>query len=156
MNSRSIRKMISWVLLTIMPLIPHPIYHLSWGSNLISNETNRTLSIYQRLRFSMFNWKFFNKYFAIGFIICRKNSQSWIRITPNFHDDGYAWRKYGQKVILNAKHQRYLLKPFLQYLSDQIWYINPLNFIKFIYHIHILIKFIYKYFFKRFLMHKFF
>ncbi|RVW40925.1 putative WRKY transcription factor 70 [Vitis vinifera] len=36
----------------------------------------------------------------------RKNSQSWIRITPNFYDDGYAWRKYGQKVILNAKHQR--------------------------------------------------
>ncbi|KAJ9694195.1 hypothetical protein PVL29_009934 [Vitis rotundifolia] len=36
----------------------------------------------------------------------RKNSQSWIRITPNFHDDSYAWRKYGQKVILNAKHQR--------------------------------------------------
>ncbi|KAK9290778.1 hypothetical protein L1049_008956 [Liquidambar formosana] len=36
----------------------------------------------------------------------RKTSQSWTRVTPNLIDDGHAWRKYGQKVILNAKHPR--------------------------------------------------
>ncbi|PSS32757.1 WRKY transcription factor 70 [Actinidia chinensis var. chinensis] len=36
----------------------------------------------------------------------RKTSQTWTRITPSLVDDGYAWRKYGQKVILNAKHPR--------------------------------------------------
>ncbi|GFY82487.1 WRKY DNA-binding protein 13 [Actinidia rufa] len=34
----------------------------------------------------------------------RKTSQTWTRVTPSLIDDGYAWRKYGQKVILNAKY----------------------------------------------------
>ncbi|CAL5351622.1 unnamed protein product [Camellia sinensis] len=36
----------------------------------------------------------------------RKTSQTWTRETPTLIDDGHAWRKYGQKVILNAKHPR--------------------------------------------------
>ncbi|KAL4557759.1 hypothetical protein LXL04_035947 [Taraxacum kok-saghyz] len=36
----------------------------------------------------------------------RKDSWTSIKIAPTLFDDGYAWRKYGQKVILNAKHQR--------------------------------------------------
>ncbi|MFS7976544.1 putative transcription factor WRKY family [Helianthus anomalus] len=28
------------------------------------------------------------------------------QITSSLIDDGYAWRKYGQKVILNSKYQR--------------------------------------------------
>ncbi|XP_057513378.1 WRKY DNA-binding transcription factor 70-like [Actinidia eriantha] len=36
----------------------------------------------------------------------RKTSQTWTRVAPSLIDDGYAWRKYGQKVILNAKYPR--------------------------------------------------
>ncbi|KAM1353432.1 hypothetical protein COP2_033961 [Malus domestica] len=36
----------------------------------------------------------------------RKTSHSWIRDTPALTYDGHAWRKYGQKVIHNAKHSR--------------------------------------------------
>ncbi|KAK2981844.1 hypothetical protein RJ640_010361 [Escallonia rubra] len=36
----------------------------------------------------------------------RKNSHTSTKLTPNLIDDGHAWRKYGQKVILNAKHPR--------------------------------------------------
>ncbi|KAF2306632.1 hypothetical protein GH714_019928 [Hevea brasiliensis] len=37
----------------------------------------------------------------------RKTSQySWTRDSPDLIDDGHAWRKYGQKVILNAKYPR--------------------------------------------------
>ncbi|XAR55730.1 hypothetical protein NMG60_11035914 [Bertholletia excelsa] len=36
----------------------------------------------------------------------RRISQTYSRVTPNLIDDGYAWRKYGQKVILNSKHPR--------------------------------------------------
>ncbi|KAL6139020.1 hypothetical protein ACLB2K_064298 [Fragaria x ananassa] len=36
----------------------------------------------------------------------RKTSHSWSRDTPDFIDDGHAWRKYGQKQILNARHPR--------------------------------------------------
>nr|WCL15229.1 WRKY1162 [Atractylodes chinensis] len=36
----------------------------------------------------------------------RKNSWTSTKITSNLIDDGYAWRKYGQKGILNATHQR--------------------------------------------------
>ncbi|KDP21860.1 hypothetical protein JCGZ_00647 [Jatropha curcas] len=36
----------------------------------------------------------------------RKTSHSWTRDTPNLVDDGHAWRKYGQKVILKAKYPR--------------------------------------------------
>ncbi|KAK3017760.1 hypothetical protein RJ639_005076 [Escallonia herrerae] len=36
----------------------------------------------------------------------RKTSHTSIKLTPNLIDDGHAWRKYGQKVILNAKHPR--------------------------------------------------
>ncbi|KAG6640326.1 hypothetical protein I3843_10G157300 [Carya illinoinensis] len=36
----------------------------------------------------------------------RKDSQSWTKDTPTLLDDGLAWRKYGQKVILNAKFPR--------------------------------------------------
>ncbi|KAL6142400.1 hypothetical protein ACLB2K_060682 [Fragaria x ananassa] len=34
----------------------------------------------------------------------RKISHSWSRDAPYFIDDGHAWRKYGQKQILNARH----------------------------------------------------
>ncbi|XP_041028777.1 WRKY DNA-binding transcription factor 70-like [Juglans microcarpa x Juglans regia] len=36
----------------------------------------------------------------------RKNSESWTKDTPTLLDDGLAWRKYGQKLILNAKFPR--------------------------------------------------
>ncbi|KAJ8753840.1 hypothetical protein K2173_000094 [Erythroxylum novogranatense] len=36
----------------------------------------------------------------------RRNSQSWTTERPALVDDGHGWRKYGQKVILNAKHPR--------------------------------------------------
>ncbi|XP_076929382.1 putative WRKY transcription factor 70 [Bidens hawaiensis] len=36
----------------------------------------------------------------------RKNASTKTIITSTLSDDGYAWRKYGQKAILNSKHQR--------------------------------------------------
>ncbi|KAI3677788.1 hypothetical protein L6452_37058 [Arctium lappa] len=36
----------------------------------------------------------------------RKNSTTYTKVVSNPIDDGYAWRKYGQKPILNATHQR--------------------------------------------------
>ncbi|KAF2287986.1 hypothetical protein GH714_003733 [Hevea brasiliensis] len=36
----------------------------------------------------------------------RRTSHSWIKNSPELVDDGRAWRKYGQKVILNAKYPR--------------------------------------------------
>ncbi|KAI3805833.1 hypothetical protein L1987_21720 [Smallanthus sonchifolius] len=36
----------------------------------------------------------------------RKNGSMLTKFTSTLIDDGYAWRKYGQKVILNSKHQR--------------------------------------------------
>ncbi|KAL6987997.1 hypothetical protein U1Q18_013744 [Sarracenia purpurea var. burkii] len=36
----------------------------------------------------------------------RKTPQTSTRITPTLIDDGHAWRKYGQKIILNSKHPR--------------------------------------------------
>ncbi|OMO52082.1 DNA-binding WRKY [Corchorus olitorius] len=35
-----------------------------------------------------------------------EDSDSWTRDTLTLIDDGYAWRKYGQKTILNANHSR--------------------------------------------------
>ncbi|XP_041026012.1 WRKY DNA-binding transcription factor 70-like [Juglans microcarpa x Juglans regia] len=37
----------------------------------------------------------------------RKNTQTWTKDTATLVDDGHAWRKYGQKVILNAKFPRH-------------------------------------------------
>ncbi|KAH0995112.1 hypothetical protein GBA52_018976 [Prunus armeniaca] len=36
----------------------------------------------------------------------RKTCHSWIKDSPALTEDGHAWRKYGQKLILNAKHPR--------------------------------------------------
>ncbi|CAK9323423.1 unnamed protein product [Citrullus colocynthis] len=36
----------------------------------------------------------------------RKSCQSWARESCSLVDDGHAWRKYGQKTILNAKYPR--------------------------------------------------
>ncbi|KAL5807690.1 hypothetical protein ACOSQ3_028381 [Xanthoceras sorbifolium] len=36
----------------------------------------------------------------------RKCSDSWTKDSSTLVDDGHAWRKYGQKVILNAKYPR--------------------------------------------------
>ncbi|XWS13041.1 hypothetical protein CRYUN_Cryun36dG0003200 [Craigia yunnanensis] len=36
----------------------------------------------------------------------RKCAESWTKDTPTLIDDGHAWRKYGQKLILNANHPR--------------------------------------------------
>ncbi|KAJ9544815.1 hypothetical protein OSB04_024522 [Centaurea solstitialis] len=36
----------------------------------------------------------------------RKNSNTYTKVVHTPIDDGYAWRKYGQKPILNAKHHR--------------------------------------------------
>lgn len=36
----------------------------------------------------------------------RRNSSACTKVTSTLIDDGYAWRKYGQKAILDAKHQR--------------------------------------------------
>ncbi|CAK9144457.1 unnamed protein product [Ilex paraguariensis] len=36
----------------------------------------------------------------------RKTSKTWTKFSPTLIDDGHAWRKYGQKMILNAKHPR--------------------------------------------------
>lgn len=46
-------------------------------------------------------WFFFD-------LICRKSSQSWTQITANL-EDGQAWRKYGQKDILNAQYPRLII-----------------------------------------------
>nr|GEU81082.1 probable WRKY transcription factor 70 [Tanacetum cinerariifolium] len=35
-----------------------------------------------------------------------RNSSACTKITSTLIDDGYGWRKYGQKAILDAKHQR--------------------------------------------------
>ncbi|XP_076931983.1 putative WRKY transcription factor 70 [Bidens hawaiensis] len=37
----------------------------------------------------------------------RKNASTKTIITSTLSDDGYAWRKYGQKTVLDSKHQRY-------------------------------------------------
>ncbi|KAL3826200.1 hypothetical protein ACJIZ3_022229 [Penstemon smallii] len=36
----------------------------------------------------------------------RRTSETWTKETPSLFEDGHAWRKYGQKVILRAKHPR--------------------------------------------------
>ncbi|PRQ42688.1 putative transcription factor WRKY family [Rosa chinensis] len=36
----------------------------------------------------------------------RKTSHSWTKDTLDLVDDGHAWRKYGQKMILNTRHPR--------------------------------------------------
>nr|GEX09765.1 probable WRKY transcription factor 70 [Tanacetum cinerariifolium] len=36
----------------------------------------------------------------------RRTSSASTKVTSTLVDDGYAWRKYGQKTILNAKYQR--------------------------------------------------
>ncbi|GFP87408.1 probable WRKY transcription factor 70 [Phtheirospermum japonicum] len=36
----------------------------------------------------------------------RRSLETWIKESSSLFEDGYAWRKYGQKVILNAKHPR--------------------------------------------------
>ncbi|WCJ27853.1 WRKY DNA-binding transcription factor 70 [Euphorbia peplus] len=36
----------------------------------------------------------------------RKTSHSWTKDSPDLVDDGNAWRKYGQKLILKAKYPR--------------------------------------------------
>ncbi|XVF84152.1 hypothetical protein PTKIN_Ptkin17bG0002900 [Pterospermum kingtungense] len=36
----------------------------------------------------------------------RKGAESWTKDTSALFDDGHAWRKYGQKQILNANHPR--------------------------------------------------
>lgn len=36
----------------------------------------------------------------------RRSSETWTKKTASLFEDGHAWRKYGQKVILNAKHPR--------------------------------------------------
>ncbi|KAJ0695978.1 putative transcription factor WRKY family [Helianthus annuus] len=36
----------------------------------------------------------------------RKSASTIVKMTSTLIDDGYAWRKYGQKTILNSKHQR--------------------------------------------------
>lgn len=43
-----------------------------------------------------------------AYCTCRKTSNSWTKDTTDFVDDGHAWRKYGQKEILNASHPRYI------------------------------------------------
>ncbi|KAE7996482.1 hypothetical protein FH972_001201 [Carpinus fangiana] len=36
----------------------------------------------------------------------RKTAHTWTTVSPKVENDGHAWRKYGQKEILNAKHPR--------------------------------------------------
>ncbi|XP_062155519.1 probable WRKY transcription factor 70 isoform X1 [Alnus glutinosa] len=36
----------------------------------------------------------------------RKTAHTWTTVSPTVENDGHAWRKYGQKEILNAKHPR--------------------------------------------------
>ncbi|KAF8397048.1 hypothetical protein HHK36_018686 [Tetracentron sinense] len=40
-----------------------------------------------------------------------RTSETWTKVSPTPIDDGRAWRKYGQKEILNAKYPRFLLNP---------------------------------------------
>ena len=47
------------------------------------------------------------------FVVCRKTTQTWAKVSHTTDDD-HAWRKYGQKEILNAKHPRSLIISFLQ------------------------------------------
>ncbi|KAK9070011.1 hypothetical protein SSX86_010409 [Deinandra increscens subsp. villosa] len=36
----------------------------------------------------------------------RKNPMIYTEVTFNLGDDGYTWKKYGQKTIINSKHER--------------------------------------------------
>ncbi|XP_023749894.1 probable WRKY transcription factor 70 [Lactuca sativa] len=47
----------------------------------------------------------------------RKSSWTSTKVTSDLIDDGHAWRKYGQKEILNANHQRSYYR--CTYKSDQ-------------------------------------
>uniref|UniRef100_A0A7N0T6F3 WRKY domain-containing protein n=1 Tax=Kalanchoe fedtschenkoi TaxID=63787 RepID=A0A7N0T6F3_KALFE len=40
----------------------------------------------------------------------RRGDYTWTQVTSTLVADGYAWRKYGQKPILNAKHPRNYFK----------------------------------------------
>ncbi|KAL9275065.1 putative WRKY transcription factor 70 [Drosera capensis] len=41
----------------------------------------------------------------------RSSCETWIKDSPNQMADEHAWRKYGQKAILNATHPRYIYTP---------------------------------------------
>ncbi|XP_030468577.1 WRKY DNA-binding transcription factor 70-like [Syzygium oleosum] len=47
----------------------------------------------------------------------RKTSQTWTKVSPTI-EDNHAWRKYGQKVILNAKHPRSYFRCTHKYDQD--------------------------------------
>ncbi|KAL2540011.1 putative WRKY transcription factor 70 [Abeliophyllum distichum] len=47
----------------------------------------------------------------------RKTSDSWTTVSP-MKEDGCAWRKYGQKIILSAKYPRYKLRAPLTNVID--------------------------------------
>ncbi|KAL9688502.1 hypothetical protein QQ045_032924 [Rhodiola kirilowii] len=42
--------------------------------------------------------------------LCNRKGDSWTQVTSAPTADGYAWKKYGQKSILNAKHPRSYFK----------------------------------------------
>jgi WRKY DNA -binding domain len=54
----------------------------------------------------------------------RKSSVSTITVTKLSLDDGYVWRKYGQKAVLNSKYPRYLLFMLFCYFCSTIEIIN--------------------------------
>ncbi len=41
-----------------------------------------------------------------GNLVCRKTMQTWENVSEIQIDDGFQWRKYGQKAILNGKYSR--------------------------------------------------
>ena len=66
------------------------------------------------LIWNSWKWDWFDFRFC-----CRKNSETWTAVSSTI-EDGHAWRKYGQKEILNAKFPRYIKKSNLWFQSQII------------------------------------
>ncbi|KAL6139019.1 hypothetical protein ACLB2K_064297 [Fragaria x ananassa] len=71
-----------------------------------SRETFTDSSSSSKKRVQIFRIQEFSCGNLVFSFIPRKISHSWSRDAPDFIDDGHAWRKYGQKQILNARHPR--------------------------------------------------
>ncbi|CAO2839140.1 unnamed protein product [Amaranthus hypochondriacus] len=74
----------------------------------LDHHSSLILNSFQSL-FSMLNFHHHSHQNAWGWGSCykrRKSGESWTRETTDLVDDGHAWRKYGQKQIINTKYPR--------------------------------------------------